>query len=137
MIKYNRVKSAIIALAMGVVFAGIYIAAYLRGALGTPILGWEFFEGLFKYLFHPLQIAFFIIVYLTAYLRKRDQFHISYFNPRRAKIWTIAIHMVLSFVLVVCYLLEPQLTLLLAFVYFFVIGTLYGQRLGEQLFILK
>ncbi len=137
MIAYDRVKTNIFATIFGLFLGIVYLYFYINGFFGKAVFGWEFLSGLLNSFIHPVALIGLVPFLIIVYVKRRKDFRLEFQNMQSA-IKVHSIVMITSTVLFVSiFIIEKEMALVYAFLYFFIIGFFSSYLLGMRIFEIK
>ena len=137
MITHEKVKTNIFATIFGLILGIVYLYFYINGYFGQAMFGWKFLSGLLISFIHPVALIGLIPFLIIVYVKSRKNFSLGIQNLQSAmKVHSIVI--IASTVLFVAiFIIEKEMALVYAFLYFFIIGFFSSYLLGMRIFEIK
>lgn len=137
MITHEKVKTNIFATIFGLLLGIVYLYFYINGYFGKAVFGWEFLSGLLNSFIHPVALIGLVPFLIIVYVKRRKDFRLESQNMQSAiKVHSIVI--IASTVLFVSiFIIDKEMALVYAFLYFFIIGFFSSYLLGMRIFEVK
>ncbi len=137
MITHEKVKTNIFATIFGLFLGIVYLYYYINGYFGKAVFGWEFLSGLLNSFIHPVALIGLVPFLIIVYVKRRKDFRLESQNMQSAiKVHSIVI--IASTVLFVSiFIIDKEMALVYAFLYFFIIGFFSSYLLGMRIFEVK
>ncbi|PKK90375.1 MAG: hypothetical protein CVV62_01120, partial [Tenericutes bacterium HGW-Tenericutes-7] len=137
MITYERVKTNIFATIFGIFFGIVYLYFYINGYFGQAIFGWEFLSGLLNSFIHPVALIGLVPFLIIVYVKRRKDFNLGFQNIQHAiKVHSVVI-LASTALIVSVFIIEKEIALVYAFIYFFIIGFFSSYLFGMRIFEFK
>ncbi len=137
MIMYHRIKTNVFATIFGVLLGIGYLYFYINGYFGEALFGWSFLSDLLISFIHPIAIIGMIPFLIIVYIRRRKNFELGFDDIQK----TIKTHgiiiLVSTMLIIVLFIIEKEIALVYAFLYFFIVGFFSSYLLGIRLFEIK
>jgi cobalamin biosynthesis protein CobD/CbiB len=137
MITYNRIKTNILATFFGLLLGISYLYFYINGYFGQAIFGWDFLSGLLISFIHPVAIIGLIPFLIIVYVSRRKNFNTKIDSIQKVTKINFYIILVSTVLIVSLFMVEKEIALVYAFIYFFIIGFFSSYLLGMRLFEFK
>lgn len=137
MITHERIKTNIFATIFGLFLGIVYLYFYINGYFGQAVFGWEFLSGLLNSFIHPVALIGLIPFLIIVYVKSRKDFSLEVQSIQNAiKVHSIVI-LASTFLIVSMFIIEKEMALVYAFIYFFIIGFFSSYLLGMRIFEFK
>ena len=134
MITHHRIKTNIFATIFGLLLGIGYLYFYINGYFGEALFGWEFLSDLLRSFIHPIALIGLAPFLIIVYLRRRKDFHLGFDDIQKTiKIHSIVI-LVSTVLIIILFIIEKEMALVYAFLYFFTIGYFSSYLLGMRFF---
>jgi uncharacterized membrane protein (DUF485 family) len=137
MITHERIKTNIFATIIGLLLCIVYLYFYIVGFFGEPLFGWEFLSGLLISFIHPVALIGLVPFLIIVYVRRRKDFKLGFDNMQKSIKGHLIVILVSTVLIVLLFIIEKELALVYAFLYFFIIGFFSSYLLGMRLFEVK
>jgi uncharacterized membrane protein (DUF485 family) len=137
MITHERIKTNIFATIIGLLLCIVYLYFYIVGFFGEPLFGWEFLSGLLISFIHPVALIGLVPFLIIVYIRRRKDFKLGFDNMQKSIKGHLIVILVSTVLIVLLFIIEKELALVYAFLYFFIIGFFSSYLLGMRLFEVK
>jgi hypothetical protein len=137
MIMHHRIKTNVFATIFGVLLGIGYLHFYINGYFGKALFGWSFLSDLLMSFIHPIAIIGLLPFLIIVYIRRRKNFELGFDNMQKTIKTHSIIILVSTVLIIVLFILEKEIALVNAFLYFFMVGFFSSYLLGMRLFELK
>jgi len=137
MITHNRIKTNIFATIFGLMLGIGYLYFYINGYFGEALFDWSFLSDLLVSFIHPIALIGLVPFLIIVYVRRRKDFILGFDNMQKSIKGHLIVILVSTVLIISMFIVEKQLALVYAFLYFFIIGFFSSYLLGMRLFEIK
>lgn len=137
MITYNRIKTNILATFFGLLLGIGYLYFYINGYFGQAIFGWDFLSGLLISFIHPVALIGLVPFLIIVYVKRKKNAHLEFDSIQKAIKIHLSVMLIATVLIVSLFMVEKEVALVYAFIYFFVLGFFSSYLLGMRLFEVK
>lgn len=137
MITHNRIKTNIFATILGLMLGIGYLYFYINGYFGEALFGWEFLSDLLVSFIHPIALIGLFPFLIIVYVRRKKDFKLGFDNMQKTIKGVMVVNLISTVLIILLFIIEKELALVFAFLYFFIIGFFNSYLLGMRLFEVK
>jgi predicted neutral ceramidase superfamily lipid hydrolase len=114
-----------------------YLYFYINGYFGEALFDWSFLSDLLVSFIHPIALIGLVPFLIIVYVRRRKDFILGFDNMQKSIKGHLIVILVSTVLIISMFIVEKQLALVYAFLYFFIIGFFSSYLLGMRLFEIK
>lgn len=137
MITHNRIKTNIFATLIGLLLGITYLYFYINGYFGKAVFGWSFLSELLLTFVEPFSLIGLGVVLFIVLIKRRKSFSLATEIIESTNRIHITIVVISTFIIVSLFLIDKQIALVYAFIYFFILGFFSSYLIAMRVFRVK
>lgn len=137
MITHNRIKTNIFATLIGLMLGIAYLYFYINGYFGEAVFGWSFLSELLLTFVEPFSLIGLGLVLFIVLINRKKPFHIGTEIVESTNKIHITVIVISTVIIISLFLIDKQIALVYAFIYFFIIGYFSSYLIGMRIFRVK